>query len=365
MTTTLDTTPTPAPRDDLGQSLVAGSLSATVHYSILGGSAIFALLMATVAAGNNPLSINLVLALAIGAVTYTLAIGVASARVEGPRFAADRVVTAVVSSFFLMALLPLISVTFEVIMRGRHRFDVAFFTETMKTTFAEGGGAQHAIVGTLITTAIATVISVPVGLMTSIYLVEYGNKGPFSRVLTFFVDVMTGIPSIVAGLFAASVFTIIVDSGYRSALAGGVALSVIMIPIVVRSSEEMLRLVPRELRESSYALGVPKWLTILKIVVPTAIAGIATGVTLSIARVMGETAPLLVTIGFTRVLTLEMFDSQMATLPTFAYAAYSASTEQYDQNRAWAAALVLIVLVMLLNLIARLISSLFAPKTGR
>lgn len=361
MTTVLDK----KPADDLGESLVAGSLSAPVRNTILGASIALGLLTAFGVAGFKPMSTNPVLAIAVGAVLYIVAIGLASRIVEGARFAADRVITAVVTSFFLMALLPLISVTYEVIVRGRHRFDVAFLTETMKTTFAEGGGAQHAIVGTLITTLIATIISVPVGLMTSIYLVEYGNKGPFSRALTFFVDVMTGIPSIVAGLFAASLFTIIIDSGYRSALAGGVALSVIMIPIVVRSSEEMLRLVPRELRESAYALGVPKWLTILKVVIPTAIAGIATGVTLAIARVMGETAPLLVTLGFTRVLVTDMFDSQMASLPTFAYQAYSASTEDYDQNRAWAAALVLIVLVMFLNLIARLISRFFAPKTGR
>ena len=152
--------------------------------------------------------------------------------------------------------------------------------------------------GTLQITLLATVISVPVGLLTAIYLVEYGNDGPLARAITFFVDVMTGIPSIVAGLFAAAFFFAVVGPGTKTGAVAAVALSVLMIPVVVRSSEEMLKIVPNELREAAYALGVRKWRTILKVVIPTAISGIASGVTLAIARVIGETAPILVTAGF-------------------------------------------------------------------
>src|SRR5699024_9116358 len=143
-----------------------------------------------------------------------------------------------------------------------------------------------------------TLISVPVGLLTAIYLVEY-SRGRLAKAITFFVDVMTGIPSIVAGLFAYALFALIFGPGVRMGIMGAIALSVLMIPVVVRSNEEMLKLVPNELREASYALAVPKWRTILKVVLPTSLAGITTGVTLAIARVIGETAPLLVTVGIT------------------------------------------------------------------
>ena len=159
------------------------------------------------------------------------------------------------------------------------------------------GGIYHALLGTVQITLLATVISVPVGLLTAIYLVEYGNDRPLARAITFFVDVMTGIPSIVAGLFAAAFFFAVVGPGTKTGAVAAVALSVLMIPVVVRSSEEMLKIVPNELREAAYALGVRKWRTILKVVIPTAISGIASGVTLAIARVIGETAPILVTAG--------------------------------------------------------------------
>ena len=168
-------------------------------------------------------------------------------------------------------------------------------------------------------------------------------------------------------LFAYALFALFFGAGVRLGIMGSIALSVLMIPVVVRSSEEMLRLVPNELREAAYALGVPKWLTILKVVLPTAIAGITTGVMLSIARVIGETAPLLVTAGFTDSLNLNLFDGRMQTLPVFTYAQYANQgipPEAYT-DRAWAAALTLILIVMVLNLLARLVAKLFAPKTGR
>src|SRR5690606_30506043 len=239
---------------------------------------------------------NIAAVAVLGAIAYTVIIYAWSRTVEGPRKATDRFVTAVVTGAFLLALLPLISVIVTVVTNGLARFDAEFFTYSMSGVEGEGGGIYHAIMGTLIITGLATLISVPIGMFTAIYLVEYG-RGKLAKAITFFVDVMTGIPSIVAGLFAYALFVVIFGPGVRMGFAGAVALSVLMIPTVVRSTEEMLKLVPNELREASYALAVPKWRTISKVVLPTALAGIATGVTLAIARVIGETAPLLVTAG--------------------------------------------------------------------
>ncbi|BBE21233.1 hypothetical protein MN0502_01160 [Arthrobacter sp. MN05-02] len=197
---------------------------------------------------------------------------------------------------FLVALLPLISVIWTVLERGVPGLSYNFlFTSMNGVTGAvdndavEGGtpvlgGAYHAVLGTLQITLWATLISVPIGLLTAVYLVEYGSGKTLTKAITFFVDVMTGIPSIVAGLFAAALFTLLFGPGTRTGFVAAVALSVLMIPVVVRSTEEMLKIVPNELREASYALGVRKWRTITKVVIPTAISGIASGVTLSIAR---------------------------------------------------------------------------------
>ncbi|MFC4004555.1 phosphate ABC transporter permease PstA [Prauserella oleivorans] len=306
---------------------------------------------------------NVVAAAVLAAVVYTAVIYAWSRAVEGPRKATDRFVTALVTCAFLLALLPLISVIVTVLSKGLARFDAEFFTYSMRGIVGEGGGAYHAIMGTLIITGLATLISVPVGMLTAIYLVEYG-RGKLAKAITFFVDVMTGIPSIVAGLFAYALFAMIFGPGVRMGIMGAIALSVLMIPVVVRSTEEMLKLVPNELREASYALAVPKWRTIVKVVLPTALAGIATGVTLAIARVIGETAPLLITVGITSSDNFDPFDGRMATLSVFSYYEYVSPgfPPGPSLDRAWAAALVLIIIVMVLNLIARLISRLFAPK---
>jgi phosphate transport system permease protein len=298
------------------------------------------------------------------AVVHAVVLYVASRTVEGRRKATDRLVTIVVTCAFLLALIPLVSVMVTVVGQGLARFDVEFFTWSKRGVVGEGGGAYHAIMGTLIITGIAALMSIPVGLMAAVYLVEYG-KGRLARAITFFVDVMTGIPSIVAGLFAVALFTDIVGPGTRFGFMGSVALSLLMIPVVVRATEEMLKIVPNELREASYALGVPKWRTILKVVIPTSIAGIASGITLAIARIIGETAPLLVAVGITTAVNLNPFDGRMATLPVFSYLSYASPgvpREPYLE-RAWAAALVLIIIVMVLNLLARLIAHAFAPKT--
>jgi phosphate transport system permease protein len=289
----------------------------------------------------------------------------------------DRVATGLVVLAFLIALIPLISVSWTVIANGIERFTPYFLTVSMRGVFGgmDAGGIYHAIVGTLEITAVAAVISVPVGLLTAIYLVEYG-RGALSRSVTFFVDVMTGIPSIVAGLFAYALFAVVFGPGVRFGVVGSVALSVLMIPVVVRSCEEMLRLVPNELREAALALGVPKWLVIVKVVLRTAVAGLGTGIMLAVARVIGETAPLLITVGVIDSINFNVFEGRMMTLPVYVYRQYSQglvpcapdaadciATINYD--RAWAAALTLILLVMLLNLAGRLITRFFAPPTLR
>jgi len=300
----------------------------------------------------------------LGAVLFVLASSITSRVVEGPRRAADRLATTLVTGAFLLALIPLVSLLLLVVTRGAGSFSWAFLTTDMLGVFGDmtSGGIHHAIIGTLLVTAAAAAISVPVGLLTAIYLVEYG-RGPLARGITFLVDVMTGIPSIVAGLFAFALFTLILGPAFRAGIMGAVALALLMTPVVIRSVEEMLRLVPNELREASYALGVPKWLTIVKVVLRTAIAGIVTGVMLAVARVIGETAPLLLTVGIVTGVNWDLFDGRMATLPVFAYRQYESGGAGID--RAWAAALTLILIVMILNLVARLVSRWFAPKGAR
>lgn len=299
----------------------------------------------------------------LAAVVAVLVLTAVSRVVEGRRKAVDRFVTSLVTGAFVLALLPLLSVAYTVVTRGASRFDATFFTNSMSGVVGEGGGAYHAILGTLIVTALATVISVPVGLLTAVYLVEYGH-GRLARAITFLVDVMTGIPSIVAGLFAFALFALVFGPSVRLGIMGAVALSVLMIPLVVRSTEEMLKLVPNELREASYALGVPKWLTIVRVVLRTSVAGIATGVTLAIARVIGETAPLLVTMGTTTRVNLNPFEGRMSTLPVFSFYSVTqpGSNPEFSIDRAWTAALALVILVMAFNLLARLISRAFSPK---
>jgi phosphate transport system permease protein len=310
---------------------------------------------------------NITGAIFFGLVLWVVITYVASFLVEGSRRAKDRLVTALVCTAFGIALLPLISLLFTVLTRGLARFDPAFFSESMRNVTGAGGGAIHAITGTLEITLAATVISVPIGLLAAIYLVEYG-RGTIAKAITFLVDVMTGIPSIVAGLFAFALFSLLSNNpGYRAGIGGAVALSLLMIPIVVRSSEEMLKLVPMELREASYALGVPKWLTVLKIVLPTALAGIVTGIMLSIARVIGETAPLLLVAGFTDSMNYNLFDQRMATLPVYVYTQLTqpGANVQDFFDRAWAGALTLILIVLLLNVIARVVARFFSPKLSR
>jgi phosphate transport system permease protein len=287
-----------------------------------------------------------------------------SRTVEGARAAKDRLVTALVWVALGIALVPLVSMLWKVVALGAPQINGRFLTWSMRNVVGEPGGIYHAIIGTLLITLCAAVISVPMGLLAAIYLVEYGGTSRFAAAVRFLVDVMTGIPSIVAGLFAYAVFSLLVGPGTQLALGGGVALSLLMIPIVVRSTEEMLKLVPDELREAAYALGVPRWRTILRVVLPTALGGIITGVTLAIARIIGETAPLLIICGSTDSVNFDLFGGQMASLPVFIYSSYTqpGTQPEISQAMAWGAAFVLVLIVMALNLAARLIGRLLAPK---
>lgn len=311
-------------------------------------------------------TLNVAGIIVVAAILFLAILGTLSFIVEGRRKATDRLVTSLVVLAFCLALVPLISVAITTIGMGVARFDLEFFTSSMRNVTGEGGGALHAIMGTLLITLATAIISIPVGILTAIYLVEYG-RGKLAKSITFLVDIMTGIPSIVAGLFAYAVFALIFGPGVRMGIAGAIALSLLMIPVVVRSTEEMLKLVPNELREASYALGVPKYLTILKIVLPTSIAGIVTGSILAVSRVIGETAPLLIVAGFTQSMNYNLFEGRMMTLPVFVYNSYAQQGANPDASldRAWAGALVLILIVMLLNLAGRLIAKFFSPKLNR
>jgi phosphate transport system permease protein len=303
----------------------------------------------------------------LAVVIHLVVLPVWSRTVENSRAATDRLVTTLVWCAFGIALVPLVSLVEKVLVEGLPVISGQFLTFSMRNVIGEGGGIYHAILGTLLITLAATVISVPVGLLTAVYLTEYGENGRTARTITFLVDVMTGIPSIVAGLFAYALFVLFFGEGVRLGLGGAVALSLLMIPIIVRSCEEMLKLVPLDLREAAYALGVPKWRTITKVVLPTALAGIITGITLAIARVIGETAPLLIIAGSTDSVNLNLFAERMMTLPVFIYYSYTQPgvPAQFGQERAWGAALVLITIVMALNLLARLVGRWLTPGSGR
>ncbi len=222
------------------------------------------------------------------------------------------------------------------------------------------GGAANAIVGTLVQTLLATVISVPLGILVAVYLVEYSDgRSVLSRATTFMVDILSGVPSIVAALFVYAVWRTTLGLP-RMGFLVAVALVLLMMPLVVRSTEEMLKIVPQDLREASYALGVPKWKTILRVVLPTALSGIVTGVMLAIARVMGESAPVLILVGSTKAMNWNPFDGNQESLPLMMVQQYGQGPSAFDQ--VWGAALSLVILVAIAYVGARGVSTVFAPK---
>lgn len=375
------------------RTLTSTTVPRWVTPAVLAGSAVVAAAVVTGVVPDFSIAIWLILTVLLSvSVTFLV-----TRRIAGKRRAVDTLWRHLVWSAFGLALIPLVSVIWSVTADGIQGItEWTFWSQDMSQNASQsrerqihegerpmGGGVLHAIIGSLMVTLVATVISVPIGLLTSIYIVEYSRGGLLSRGITFFVDVMTGIPSIVAGLFGAAAVQMVLGLGnqaglwtygpgnYRMGLTASVALCVLMIPVVVRTTEEMLRVVPHELREASYALGVRKWRTILKVVIPTAISGIAAGVTLAIARVIGETAPILLTAGMLTRVNWNMLNDAVMTLPVYIYWTFThpvgvGELSYLSEQRAWGAALVLIMIVMLLNLVARLIATFFAPKkSGR
>ncbi|MEV1020557.1 phosphate ABC transporter permease PstA [Streptomyces sp. NPDC050264] len=354
------TAPAPAP-SKRPSSLRGARLPSWSPWAIALGSIAAGCAIGLGAGLSSRIQWGLLAALLFVLVTYGLA-----AKVEGRRQAKDRTATSIVWVAFLLAVIPLASLVYETVKRGITVLDPYFLSHSMGfvTAYQPGGGIYHAILGTLEQVGLATLISVPIGLLTAIYLVEYG-RGRLAKAVTFFVDVMTGIPSIVAGLFILSFWILILGFGF-SGFAGSMALSILMIPVVVRSTEEMLKLVPNELREASLALGVPKWRTILKVVLPTSLGGILTGVMLAVARIAGETAPVLLLVFGNPLINGNPFEGPQASLPLYIYQQYASSGgSQAAYDRAWAAALVLIAFIMILNLVARGVARWKAPKTSR
>ncbi|MEV0718484.1 phosphate ABC transporter permease PstA [Asanoa sp. NPDC050611] len=301
-----------------------------------------------------------VLMLVMGLALFLIGVFAVVARIEGRRAARDRVWNVLIHCAFIVAMVPLVSVVWTLISKGAERFDANFFSTSLNNIGARDpdGGAVHAIIGTLEQVAIATVITVPLGILAAIYIVEYG-RGRFTTLIRFFVDVMTGIPSIVAGLFILSFWVLIISPIYNngqpsfSGFAAALALSVLMLPTIVRSTEEMLRLVPAPLREGSYALGVPKWKTILRVVLPTALPGIVTGIMLSIARAAGETAPVLLVAGGSAAVNINPFNNNQSSLSLFVFQQAS-DASRFAPPRAWTAALTLVALVLILTVTAKL-----------
>ncbi|MEO5610998.1 MAG: phosphate ABC transporter permease PstA [Ornithinibacter sp.] len=277
------------------------------------------------------------------------------ARKSSSRATKDVLARVIMWSAFFIAVVPLVWILGSTLLKGGAMLlDSQWWTNSQSGITARrvGGGAAHAIQGTLIQAMVTAAMSVPIGIFTAVYLVEYG-RGRLAKVVSFMVDILTGIPSIVAALFIYALWVSTMGL-QRVPFAVTLALTILMIPTVVRSTEEMLKLVPNELREASFALGVPKWKTIMKIVLPTAFSGIVTGILLGLARVMGETAPLIILGPYTKVIASDLFGGLMATLPTMINQD-RAENLQPALDRVWGASLTLILLIFVLNLLGRFI----------
>jgi len=260
----------------------------------------------------------------------------------------DRLVRASCVVGTVVALIPLFSVLYYVVVRGIGGINLDFFTELPKPVGEEGGGMGHALVGTLKLVGLAGLFGIPPGVLAGIYLAEFGSS-KFGRLVRFSADVMSGVPSITVGIFVYSL--VVVTTKQFSALAGGIALAILMLPMVTRTTEELLKLVPESLREAALGLGVPKWRATLQVMLRTALPGIAVGVMLSVARVAGETAPLLFTAFNNRFWSSGVLE-QEASLPVNIYT-YAVSPYEAWHRQAWAAALVLLATVLILNITAR------------
>ncbi|MGV0383410.1 phosphate ABC transporter permease PstA [Corynebacterium sp. 22_2729] len=285
-------------------------------------------------------------------------------QISGKRKAADKAATIIIYFAMALALLPLVWVLFKVVSEGLPAIlnpDWWMYDMVGQPRNKAGGGAVHAIIGTLTQVLVTSALSIPIGVFTAIYLVEYSRGNFLGRITTFMVDILTGVPSIVAALFVYAMW--ITMFGFeRSGFAVSLALVLLMVPIIVRNAEEMLRVVPMDLREASYALGVPKWKTIVKIVLPTALSGIVTGIMLAVARVMGESAPVLILVGSTTKINWNPFEGGQQSLPLYMVDLYGAGSNEVVLERLWGCALTLVLLVAVLMIGARLISKRYSVK---
>jgi phosphate transport system permease protein len=253
----------------------------------------------------------------------------------------------------LLAMLPLFSVLFMLIRRGGPMISAGLLTELPPGAGMEGGGIGNAIVGTLIMTGVATLIAVPFGILCAVFLAEVGRESKIASTVRFAAKVMTGMPSILAGVFAFAV--VVLALGKFSAIAGGVALSILMLPTVILTAEESLKMVPSKMREAAFGMGATQTQVVLKVVLPTALPGVLTGVMLAIARAMGETAPLLFTALFSDFWFRGDLVEPIASLAVLIYN-FSGSPFENQIDLAWAASLVLVVMVLVINIIAQLLT---------
>jgi phosphate transport system permease protein len=254
-------------------------------------------------------------------------------------------------------ILPLISVLYEIVRLGSVGFSLGIFTDDMAETSSESplteGGLLHAVIGTAYIVTFATLLATPIGILTALYIVEV--KGRFAGLVRFFVQAMSGVPSIVAGLFIFAVWMIQLGNAY-SGIAGAFALTVLMIPTVARTSEEVLKLIPQDLREAGLALGATQWRTVAMVVVPAARSGLITAVILGVARVVGETAPLLLTVGGADAINLNPTQGNMSAFPYYVWKNLLIGNEN-SISRAWLGVFVLMILVLIIFTLARYLST--------
>jgi len=266
----------------------------------------------------------------------------------------DRAARGMTLALTLLALVPLFLVVYYLLSKGLGAYSVDFFTTDPTGRFlGDPGGIRSAILGTLLIVVMATAIAVPLGIMVALYLVEYGRRGTFANIVRYFVDVMTGVPSVVFGLFIYIVLVVSKIGGTFAAWKGAVALALLMLPVVARASEVVLNLVPNELRESALALGAPRWRVVFAVVLPTAAPGLLTGSMLALARAAGETAPLLFTVQSVNGFSLNP-GQQSNSLPMQIFNDVQQAQDRLVQ-RAWGAALTLVLMILVVTVAARLV----------
>jgi phosphate transport system permease protein len=267
----------------------------------------------------------------------------------------DKVMRGLLLAGLVIALVPLVLTLYYLLKRGLGTISWDFFTTDPTGRFlGPAGGVKSAIIGSIVMVALATAIAVPIGIGVALYLVEFGKQTRFARIVRYFVDVMTGVPSVVFGLFIYIVLVVTQVGGSFAGWKGSLALALLMLPVVARAAEVVLNLVPNSLREAALALGAPRWRVTFRVVLPTALPGLITGSLLAVARAMGETAPLLFTAAVAFDTTVNLGD-RMNSLPIQIFNDVQ-SAQSRVVDRAWASALTIVALVLAISLIARLIS---------